>query len=356
MRARPALPVFLAVLMLAASSSLAAAQGERFMLEGGEVAIYNLAGTLHAEGGTGDRVVIEVTRGGRDAARLKLDASQVRGHAALRVLFPDERIVYPRLRDRQRMSFEIRDDGTFGSGDRGRDGWRGRRRIEVRSDGDGIEAWADLRVIVPRGKVVHLNVGVGETTIDNIDGELHVDIAASHVRVARVRGALSLSSGSGGAEISDITGDVTLESGSGGATIENVSGGSLSAEVGSGSLRGRNIKVRELKAEIGSGGIRLAAVHTPRLHLETGSGGSDIELLDPIDDVSVEAGSGGVTLRLPTETSATVLVTTGSGGIDSQFDIRTNKLERNTLRGTIGTGRGRIRVEAGSGTVRLLRS
>ena len=51
-------------------SVLAAQQPERVVLQGRDVAIYNLAGRLRVEGGSGDRVVVEVTRGGRDAGRL----------------------------------------------------------------------------------------------------------------------------------------------------------------------------------------------------------------------------------------------------------------------------------------------
>jgi hypothetical protein len=36
----------------------------------------------------------------------------------------------------------------------------------VRGAGDGLEAHADLRVVVPKGKAVYLRRGMGETTID----------------------------------------------------------------------------------------------------------------------------------------------------------------------------------------------
>lgn len=108
--------------------------------------------------------------------------------------------------------------------------------------------------------------------------------------------------------------------------------------------------------QLGSGGVRLSGVKTPKLHLETGSSGSDIELLASPDDVSIEAGSGGVTLRMPASTSATVDIETGSGGIDTDFEVTLSRIERRSLRGTIGTGKGRIRIESGSGHVRLMRS
>jgi hypothetical protein len=332
-----------------------AQQMERFTLDGPEVAVYNLVGTLKVEGG-GDRVVVEVTRAGRDAGRLTILQGAVHGRTALRVRYPADWIVYPRDGYHDgRSTFTVNDDDTFG-GDDDR-GWsRDRRRIEVRSNGDGLEAHADIRVIVPRGKTVFLRQGMGETTIDNVDGRLDVSVAASRVRVSHVRGSLSLDTGSGGVEVSDMTGDLNLDTGSGGAVLDGVRGGKLHLDMGSGSLRGRAIDVTELVADVGSGGIRLAGVKTPRLHLETGSGGGDVELLAPVNDVSIDAGSGGVTLRLPSSLGATVDVETGSGGIDTDFEVKVARMERRSLHGTIGDGRGHVKIEAGSGTVRLLRS
>jgi DUF4097 and DUF4098 domain-containing protein YvlB len=297
---------------------------------------------------------VEVTRGGRDAQRLSVETGDVRGRPALRIRYPGDRIVYPRMDYDSRSTFAMSDDGTFG--DEGDRAWhRDRRHVEVRGRGEGLEAYADLRVIVPKGKGVFLRHGLGETTIDNVDGRLDVRVAASRVRANHVRGAMTLETGSGGVEIGDMTGDLSLETGSGGAVLDGVRGGKLTMDVGSGSLRGRDVDVRELAAHVGSGGVRLAGVKTPRLQLETGSGGSDVELVDPVGEVQIEAGSGGVTLRLPASLGATLDIETGSGGIASDFEVKVQHMERRALRGTVGDGRGRVKIESGSGTVRLLR-
>lgn len=334
--------------------AVAQAQTERFTLDGPEVAVYNLVGTLKVEGGAGDKVIVEVTRVGRDAQRLTIQTGDVRGRPALRIRYPEDRIVYPPMSDDSRSSFSVSDDGTFGDDEHR--GWGRGRRVEVRGSGDGLEAHADVRVIVPKGRAVVLRHGMGATTIDDVDGRLDVRVAASRVRATRIRGAMRLDTGSGGVEVTDMTGDLVLDCGSGGAVLDGVRGGKLNLDIGSGSLRGRAIDVSELVADVGSGGIRLSGVKTPRLHLEAGSGGSDVELLDPIDEVQVQAGSGGVTLRLPAALGATVDIETGSGGIDTDFEVKVQRMERHALRGTVGTGRGRVRIEAGSGTVRLLKS
>jgi DUF4097 and DUF4098 domain-containing protein YvlB len=331
-----------------------AQQVERFTLDGRTAAVYNLVGRMKVERGEGDRVVIEVTRAGADAGRLSIETGDVRGRSALRVRYPEDVILYDQSNNRGRSTFSVNEDGTFGDNDRGDRG--DRRHVEVRSYGSGLDAHADLRVLMPKGTSLFVRNGVGETTIDNVDGTLDVGSSAGHVSASHLRGAVTIHNGSGGSDLNDVTGDVTLESGSGGGSLDGIRGGTLHIEVGSGSLRGRTIEMREIVAEVGSGGVRLAGVKTQKLHLETGSGGSDVELLTPVDDVTIEAGSGGVTLRLPPALNATLDIETGSGGIDTDFEVKVSRMERHALRGTVGDGRGRIRIESGSGNVRLLRS
>ena len=79
-------------------------------------------------------------------------------------------------------------------------------------------------------------------------------------------------------------------------------------------------------------------------------------MLSQVEDVAIEAGSGGVTLRLPASLSASVDIETGSGGIETDFEVKMSRVERRALRGTIGAGKGRIRIESGSGSVRLLKN
>ncbi|MEO6529143.1 MAG: DUF4097 family beta strand repeat-containing protein, partial [Gemmatimonadaceae bacterium] len=116
------------------------------------------------------------------------------------------------------------------------------------------------------------------------------------------------------------------------------------------------IDVTELEAETGSGGIKLTGVKTNRLRVETGSGGSDVELLTATRDVEIETGSGGVTLRMPPSTSAAVDIETGSGGIETDFEVQQTRIERHAVRGKIGSGSGRIKIEAGSGRVHLVKT
>ena len=357
----------LAAAALLVAYTRADAQTERRVLSGEQVAIYNLAGKLRVESGGGSEVVVEVMRGGRDGDRLRLEEGTIRGYETLRIVYPSERVVYPELGRGNRSTITVRDDGTWGNelargdrrerGDRSsRDyGDRERNRVEIASSGSGLEAYADLRVLVPRGQRIVIHNAAGDARITMVDADLAVEVASSTISAERTRGRLSLDTGSGSVSVSDAQGDVDLDTGSGGVTITGVRGGDLKMDTGSGSIRGGDIDVSDLKADVGSGGVHLERVRASRVNVDAGSGGTELELLTPIDDMKVEAGSGGVTVRLPANLNATVDLETGSGGIDTDFSVQVTKFEQHHIVGRIGNGRGRIKIESGSGSVRLLR-
>ena len=89
------LPLLAGVLVLPAT--LPAQQAERYTITGDEVAIYNLAGEVKVEQGGGPGVTAEVTRGGGDAAKLKVVSSEVNGRRSLRFIYPGDKIQYGKL-------------------------------------------------------------------------------------------------------------------------------------------------------------------------------------------------------------------------------------------------------------------
>lgn len=342
----------LVLTLVVAPASLAAQAAERRTLAGNDVGIYNLAGVLQVEGGSGSEVTVEVTRGGADAAKLSIATGAIRGRETLRVIYPDRRIVYRKGDGGRwsRTSLRVDDDGTFGGHD------DSGRRVDIVGSGDGLEAYADVRVIVPRGKRVSVFLGVGEAKIDNVEGDLLVDVAAATVTSTRTRGKLSLDTGSGEVRVSDAQGEVDLDTGSGSVEVINVHGAYLKMDTGSGTVRGSDIVADELELDTGSGGVRLRAVQSKRIKLDSGSGTVELDLKADVDDVRIESGSGGVTLGIPESLGAAIRIDTGSGGIDTDIPIQIRKAERNYLSGTIGDGKGEISIETGSGTVRLRKS
>jgi hypothetical protein len=168
-------PVLVALPPLAARP-LGAQSVERFTLRGRDVAVYDPAGRVQLVAGTGSDVTIELTRGGRDGARLRVLTDDVDGRPTLRVVAPDGDLVYPAM-GRGDAELRVRDDGTFN----GDGGWRG-RTLTIRGDGRGAEAWADLVVRVPAGARVKLVTGVGAATAQGVSADLELGTSAGASR------------------------------------------------------------------------------------------------------------------------------------------------------------------------------
>jgi lia operon protein LiaG len=347
------------LLALAAFGARAAAAQtpERYPISGDSVAVYNLAGQLKVEGGPGSAVVVEITRHGADAAQLKIATGEIRGRQTLRVMYPDDDIAYPAMGRGSNSTVRVRDDGTFNDGGGGgRLFGRGREvRISGRESG-GVEAYADIRVVVPAGRRVAVYLAVGKATVADVDGDVQVHVSSADVDASRTKGRLKLDTGSGNVTVTDVSGEIGLDTGSGDVTVNGVTGTRMKLDTGSGNVTCERVVVDELKVDTGSGDVELTAVKARAVSLDTGSGEVKLDLQSSVDVLDVDTGSGGVTITVPADFGAQVDIETGSGGIDfTGLTIQARKLEQDHIVGQIGDGRGRVKIETGSGGVRLRR-
>ncbi|HEX5724650.1 MAG TPA: DUF4097 family beta strand repeat-containing protein, partial [Longimicrobiaceae bacterium] len=334
-----ALPAAVAALALGAG----AAHAQRYTLRDDRVAIYNLAGEVRVEPGTGSAVVVEVTRGGSDRERLRVDEGARDGYQTLSVVYPGDRVVYPRLGRGSRSTLTIRGDGTFGGG------ITGGRRVTVVGTGRGLQAYADLRVTVPAGRTIAINQGVGRVAVTNVNGQIVVRTSAASVTATGTRGNLNVDVGSGGVTVRDAEGEITLDTGSGGVTVNRIRGPRLVIDTGSGGVHGGDLRVEQLHVDVGSGGVDLQGVAARDVLIDTGSGSVDVELTRDVRSVRIDSGSGGVELGVPEGLGAELEIETGSGGIDVDVPVVARRSGRSHLTGRIGDGDGRIEIDTGSG-------
>lgn len=383
----------LPIALLLSGPPLAAQEPERFTLEGDDVAIYDLAGSVSLVAGTGSDVQVEVRRGGADAAELGVVTDEIDGRNALRVMYPDDEIVYPAMGRGFRVRLEVDDDGTFGDHD-GR-GWLalifGFDSVTIRGSGNGLEAHADLRIEVPAGRRVAVYLGAGEVAASNVEGELQIEAFAGRIGAEATRGSLQLDTGSGDIQVTDATGDLDADTGSGSITVRGASGGSvrldtgsghvaasdidasdilvdtgsgsveldgitgraLDADTGSGTVSARSVLVDDVRIDTGSGSIIVEGTSARTVDLDTGSGRIEIGLMSDVERLTAETGSGSVVLRVPSDLGAEIEIDTGSGAIDLGVPVQATRIDRSYLLGRIGDGGGRISIETGSGDVRL---
>lgn len=347
-----------APLLLAAGilpAALRAQSTERYTLRGDDVAVYDPAGRVQVVAGTGGDVVVEVTRRGRDAGRLRVLTGEVRGHDALRVVAPAGDLVYPDLSRGSNVTLHVNSDGTFGGNQGG--GLFGHFTsddLTIRRDGRGVEASADVTVYAPAGRRLTVRLGAGAASARDVDGDLTLTAVAGQVATERTRGRLVVSAGSGPVRVRDAQGqEVNLDTGSGGVDVRGVRADRVRVDAGSGSVSGGEIETGDAAIDVGSGGLRLERLRARTLKLDAGSGSVEVELAGTVDSARIDAGSGGIILRLPPTLGATLDVEAGSGGIHTEIPVQVTRTERTHLTGRVGDGRGRIVIDAGSGGVRI---
>ena len=322
---------------------------EAFELFGGDVAVYNLAGEARIVQGSGSAVVVRITRGGADARELEVEVGEIDGRETLRVIYPSQRVIYSALRRASNSTIWVRSDGTFYDGRGGGD------RVEIRGSGRGLEAHADLEIEVPAGREFALYLAAGSTDVRGVVGDLLIDTGAGSVVAENLQGSLRIDTGSGRVSVRGVAVDVSVDTGSGGVDIEDVRGREISVETGSGSVEGAGLSAPSLRVDTGSGRIDLERVDSDEIRLDTGSGSVRLQLVSDVADLDIDTGSGSVTVWLPEVVGAQVDIETGNGGIDLDFPVRVRRVSRDHLEGSLGDGQGQIRIETGSGGVRLAR-
>lgn len=335
--------------VLAALVAAPVAGQETVRVPGDDVAIYDLAGRFQVVRGSGPDVVVHIERGGADASSLRVETGAVRGRQTLRVVFPDDDIVYPEMGRGSNTSLNVREDGTFGDGGGGGD------RVRVRGSGGGLEAWADLVVEVPAGRTVSAYLGVGEMEANRVDGTVRLDTGSGNVSAADMSGSLTIDTGSGRVVANRVNGSLSIDTGSGRVEVTDVIGDEVLIDSGSGRVEVDGVGARRLVVDTGSGSVELSSVGAADITIDTGSGSVELGLLTDVDRLVVDTGSGSVTVRAPDDLGAMVEIDTGSGGIDLDFPVEVTSVRRDRVHGRLGDGAGIIRIDTGSGGVRLLR-
>lgn len=350
-----------AVLLTGLVAGTAAAQHTtRQAVPGDNVAIFNLVGSLRVEGGSGSDVMVEVTTAGPDAEQLKIVTGAIGARQTLRVIYPQDDIVYGERDGRWgggSTDVRVREDGTFDDHDgHHRGDYEDGDRIRIKGSGRGTEAWADLKVTVPAGKRVAVYLAVGKAVVSNVNGNITVKVFSASITAQQTRGTLTLDTGSGDIDLTDAQGDISLDTGSGSVTVSKVQGTRLHIDTGSGDVSATDATADAMDIDTGSGEVDLRGATSSDVNIDTGSGDVHVTLLSDVQSVHIETGSGAVTLTVPANLGATLDIDTGSGGIDLGFPVQVRRVESDHVTGTIGDGHGRITIETGSGGVRLLRS
>jgi hypothetical protein len=161
---------------------------------------------------------------------------------------------------------------------------------------------------------------------------------------------LEASSGSGNITDDSIGDNAKLSTGSGNIHATGLHGGFL-VNTGSGDIYADQTGEGDVKAQTGSGNIELRNLHGG---LRAGTGSGDIKVSgSPANSWHLETGSGNVEFW-PGSTGFTLDASTGSGSIHTDRDMLSQgSSDRHHITGKINGGGPTVRVETGSGDIRV---
>ncbi|RKZ11730.1 hypothetical protein DRQ53_01475 [bacterium] len=360
------------LILVLAGANAQAEYDESFSFEANSLKVVNLIGAIDIEGHDGSGFLVEVRVSGDDAEPGIIEFESKEGsRAELIVGFPvdDERkYVYPELGRNSRTTFNP------GRGDHGIWDIFGRGKIEVRGSGSGMELWVDVTIKVPAGSELLVLNGVGtlearDATADmefnlrsgsafvhDITGELNIDTGSGHVEVDGIDGDLLVDTGSGHVDVTQIRGQrASIDTGSGHVTMRDAEVPSISVDTGSGHVEMDMVTCDDIEVDTGSGHVEIDELSANSAMVDTGSGRVRLELVEMGDgDFEVDTGSGSITFIMPANASARVQAETSSGSINVDVDdADISRQKRDYVRFEVGDGAAEVRLDAGSGGIRI---
>ena len=195
----------------------------------------------------------------------------------------------------------------------------------------------DYEITVPADTTVRTHSGSGDQSVDGIQKNVDLESGSGDMRLNDLNGEVRVHTGSGNVQADLVAGPVDAEAGSGDIRVRSKGPGDIHVHTGSGNIEVRDIN-GALRAEAGSGDITVDGTQTGAWEIRTGSG-----------DVS---------LRLPSEASFDLDVSTSSGTLDVTHPVTMTIQGRvrehpHTMSGKVHGGGPLLSVHTGSGDVRI---
>lgn len=173
----------------------------------------------------------------------------------------------------------------------------------------------DYEIEAPANAYLEANSGSGNVTDDGVGENAKLSTGSGNIHATGLQSGFIANTGSGDIYIEQSSGqgDVKAQTGSGNLELKNVHGG--------------------LRAGTGSGDIKIAGTPSNPWHIETGSG-----------NVEFWPGNGGLNLD----------ASTGSGSVHTDREMLTQgSTDRHHVTGKIAGGGSTVRIETGSGDIRV---
>ncbi len=195
----------------------------------------------------------------------------------------------------------------------------------------------DYEITAPENTAIRTHTGSGNQTVEGFKANVDLESGSGDMKLARLTGELRFQTGAGNVRGHELAGPARVKAGSGDIDIEENGAGDVDIRTGSGNITVNGIN-GGFHAESGSGDIH-------------GNG-------SPKNMWSVRTGSGNVNLRVPSDASFDVDISSSSGNVTMGHAVTTTvqgriQESRKSVVGKVGNGGPVVSVHTGSGNVQV---
>ena len=184
------------------------------------------------------------------------------------------------------------------------------------------------------------------------DTEVTADTGSGSIHVTDIGAPVKADTGSGSITLKNIGGAVKADTGSGSIHADGVAG-AFHADTGSGSVYLVQTAPGDVHVDTGSGSSKLHGV-AGAVHVDSGSGGITVEGRQEGNPWRLDAGSGSIRVKLPSDAAFTLNAESRSGGINVDHPVEvTGKISKKHLRGDVRGGGPALEIDTGSGSIRV---
>ncbi len=258
---------------------------------------------------------------------------------------------------------------------------RSDKALTIRADkprvGNNRSISISYDITVPEQTNVQCHSSYGAIRLTNINGNVNGKTSSGSITAENIEGSVNLDTSYGSITCQDISGgDAILKTSSGRIKLSKASLGDCDTQTSYGSIIAEEVRGDSIKLHSGSGGINATDVSVKTANISTSYGHISCRQM-MMEDLTAKSGSGGIDIvcsdSTPSEIKAEIV--TSYGGIDfvappdfsgevelgtSYGSVRTDlpitiigEVSKKKLKGTIGSGNGRLYLKTSSGSIQL---
>ncbi|MDH5456205.1 MAG: DUF4097 domain-containing protein [Gammaproteobacteria bacterium] len=208
-----------------------------------------------------------------------------------------------------------------------------------------------LKVGHRKGRNYKGNVSISYEITVPADTRVKSRTGSGSTKIDGVAEVLKASSGSGSVEVGNIAGPAKATTGSGRIRLDGVAG-AVAANTGSGRITVFQTAPGDVKASTGSGGIELHGIDGA-IDVSSGSGGVEVDGRQAGTWI-IDTGSGSIRVDLPDDAAFELDAESNSGSIVVDFPVTVQgKISKRHLRGEVRGGGDLLRIDSGSGGIKV---